>query len=274
MRYNIMMQQVGFDYRGKFTLVTGASKGLGMAYARELAARGSNLVLVARTKAALETLAVSLRRDHNVRVDVIQADLADVSAPGMIEEELERMEIELDLLVNNAAVGYSGKFFSRTIGEELTPVAVNVYSLVALTHILGGKMVARGRGGIINVGSSAAFQPGPYNATYSATKAFVLMFSEAVAEEMKGSGVRMMVANPGATATEFFAQSPTTVKLEKMDTAESVARRTLNDFVRGKVVSYPGRASTRVVTWISRILPRGIAAKVAAHVLRDMGFDR
>src|SRR5580698_4615582 len=105
--------QTRFDYKGKFSLVTGASKGLGKAYAEELAARGSNLVLVARTKTALETLAVTLRRDHKVRVEVIQADLGDASAPGTIVADLERMGIELDLLVNNAAVGYSGKFFSR-----------------------------------------------------------------------------------------------------------------------------------------------------------------
>ncbi len=195
-------------------------------------------MLVARTKAALETLALTLRRDHKVRVEVIQADLGDVSAPESIANDLERMGIELDLLVNNAAVGYSGKFFSRPIEEELTPVVVNVQSLVALTHVLGKKMVARGSGGIINVGSTGGFQPVPYSATYAATKSFVLMFSEAVAEELKGSGVRVMVANPGATATEFFDQSPTTVKREKMDSAESVARRTLNDFVgeKGRLV--------------------------------------
>jgi uncharacterized protein len=269
-----MEQRIRFDYKEKFSLVTGASKGLGKAYAEELAARGSNLVLVARTKAALETLAVGLRRDHSVRVEVIQADLADVAAPELILDELTRMGVDVDLLVNNAAVGYSGKFFSRPIGEERTPVMVNVHSLVALTHLLGKRMVARGSGGIINIGSNGGFQPVPYNATYAATKSFVLMFSEAVAEELKGSGVRVMVANPGATATEFFDQSPTTVKLEKMDTAEDVARRTLDDFVAGKVVSYPGRVSTRLVTLLSRFLPRGLAASIAAKVSKSMGFDR
>jgi len=269
-----MGQRTRFDYTGKFSLVTGASKGLGKAYAEELATRGSNLVLVARTKAALETLAENLRRAHRVRVEVIQADLTDMAAPELIVDELARLGIDLDLLVNNAAVGYSGKFFSRPIDEELAPIMVNVHSLVALTHLLGKRMVARGSGGIINIGSEGGFQPVPYNATYSATKSFVLMFSEAVAEELKGSGVRVMVANPGATATEFFDQSPTTVKREKMDSAESVARRTLNDFVGGKVVSYPGRASTRAVTLIARILPRGLAASIAAKVSKNMGFDR
>jgi len=269
-----MTQRTRFDYKGKFTLVTGASKGLGKAYAEELAARGSNLVLVARSKAELETLAIALRRDHNVRAEVIQADLGDVSAPGMIVESLDRMGIELDLLVNNAAVGYSGKFFSRSIEEELTPVIVNAHSLVALMHVLGKKMMARGSGGIINIGSNGAFQPIPYNATYTATKAFVLLLSEAVAQEIKGSGVRMMIASPGTTATEFFTQSPTTVKLEKMDSAQTVARRTLDDYQRGKVLSYPGRFSTRAGTWISRILPREMTAAIAAHISKSMGFDR
>lgn len=269
-----MGERTGLDYKEKFTLVTGASKGLGKAFAEELAARGSNLVLVARTEAALEMLAMTLRQRHNVRVEVIQADLAERSAPQMIAKEVERMGVELDLLVNNAAIGYSGRFFSRPIEEELVSVTVNAYSAVALTHLLGRKMMARRSGGIINVGSAGAFQPAPYSATYHATKTFLLMFSEALVEEMKGSGVRMMVATPGATATEFFAQSPTTHKLEKMDSAQSVARRTLDDFVRGKVLSYPGRASTRAGALLVRILPRGVATRMAAHVFKDMGFDR
>jgi short-subunit dehydrogenase len=269
-----VFKRTRFDYRGKFALVTGASKGLGKAYAEELAARGSNLVLVARTESALQSLAESLRRERAVRVEVVAADLSDLDAPGIIVDELKRLGIDVDLLVNNAAVGYSGRFFSRPIQEELIPITVNVNSLVALTHLFGRKMVERGIGGIINISSDGAFQPVPYNATYAATKSFILMFSEAVAEEMKGSGVRVMVAIPGATATEFFDQSPTTMKLEKMDTPESVARNTLNDFGSGKVVSYPGRLRIRATTWVSRILPRGLTAKIAARVSRDMGFDR
>ncbi len=269
-----MTKRTRFDYKGKFTLVTGASKGLGKAYAEELAVRGSNLVLVARSKSELEALAVALRRDYKVRAEVIQADLGDLSAPSEIVESLERMGIELDLLVNNAAVGYSGKFFSRSVEEELTPVIVNAHSLVALMHLLGKKMMARGSGGIINVGSNGAFQPIPYNATYTATKAFVLLLSEAVAQEIKSSGVRLMIASPGPTATEFFTQSPTTVKLEKMDSAQSVARRTLDDYVQGKVLSYPGRFSTRAGTWISRILPREFTTALAGHISKSMGFDR
>jgi short-subunit dehydrogenase len=263
-----------FDYKGKYCLVTGASKGLGKAYAEELAARGANLVLVARSRAALETLAEELRHNHKVRVEVIQADLGDIAAPAQIVEDLDRLGIDPDLLVNNAAVGYSGRFFNRPMNEEVTPVTVNVHSLVALTYLLGRRMTARGKGGILNIASNGAFQPNPYNATYGATKAFVLLFSEAIAEEVKGTGVRVMVACPGGTATQFFDQSPTTMPVEKMDSAESVARRTLEDFVQGKVISYPGRFSTRAVTWLSRILPRAVATKLAAHVFRGMGFDR
>ena len=269
-----MSRQVKFNYRGKYVLITGASKGLGKAYAEDLAARGSNLVLVARTKAALESLAESLRSEHGVRVEVIAADLSDLDVPGRIVDEVTQLGVELDLLINNAAVGYSGRFFSRPILEELMPIRVNLHSLVALTHLFGKKMIARGSGGIINISSEGAFQPVPFNATYAATKSFLLMFSEAIAEELKGSGVRVMVANPGATATDFFDQSPTTVKLEKMDTAKSLARKTLNDFVSGKTVSYPGRYSIRATTWLSRILPRSFTVKLAAKVSKDMGFDR
>jgi uncharacterized protein len=236
-----MNRQTRFDYRGKFSLVTGASKGLGKAYAEELAARGSNLVLVARTRAALESLAESLRSERGVRVEVVAADLSDMDAPRLVVDEVTKLGIDLDLLLNNASVGYSGRFFSRPIQHELIPIAVNVHSLVAFTHLFGAKMVARGSGGIINISSEGAFQPVPYNATYAATKSFILMFSEAVADELKGSGVRVMVATPGVIANKFFAQSSTIVKLAKTDAAESVARKTLNDFADGKIVSYPGR---------------------------------
>ena len=263
-----------FEYKSTFVLVTGASKGLGKALAEELAKRGANLVLVARSKPALETMAEALRHRHGVRVEVIDADLSSLDAPGRITDTLVTLGIELDLLVNNAAVGHSGSFLSRPIREELEPVMVNVHSLVALTHILGNRMVSRGRGGIINISSDSAFQPLPYNATYAATKSFVLMFSEAIAEELKVSGVKVMVAIPGATATDFFDQSPTTVRPERMDTAASVASNTLNDFARRKTISYPGRRSIRARTLLSRLFPRALIVKIAAGVARNMGFDR
>jgi short-subunit dehydrogenase len=269
-----MSFQIRFGYDVKWALITGASKGLGRAYSRELAVRGANLVLVARSGAALNELAATLRCEHHVRVEVIAADLSVASAAEMIYDKLALLEIELDLLVNNAAVGYSGRFFSRPIQEELMPVMVNVHSVVALTHLLGRKMVLRGGGGIIKISSNGAFQPLPYNAVYAATKSFLLMFNEALANELEGSGVRAMVAIPGATATDFFDQSPTTIKLQKMDTAESVARKTLDDFASGKTISYPGRSSVRAQTWISRMLPRALTVKLAAKVSKDMGYDR
>ena len=269
-----MSHQNRFEYKGKFVLVTGASKGLGKAFAEELANRGANLVLVARSKPALQSVATALRDRHGVRVEVIDADLSSVEAPDRISDQVVKLGIELDLLINNAAVGHSGSFLSRPIGEELTPIMVNVHSLVALTHLFGNRMMSRGRGGIINIGSDSAFQPLPYNATYAATKSFLLMFTEAVAEELNGSGVHVMVAIPGVTATEFFNQSPTTVKPESMDTAASVACNTLNDFANRKAISYPGRPSIRFRTWLSRLLPRDLTVKIAAKVSRKMGFDR
>ena len=263
-----------FRLPGEVRTRHGGVQGARKAYAEDLGSRGANLVLVARTEVALHSLAASLRRTCGVRVEVIAADLSDMGAARFVVEEVTKLGIDLDLLVNNAAVGYSGRFLKRPLSEELTPIIVNLHSVVALTHLFGTKMLAKGSGGIINISSEGAFQPLPYNATYAATKAFLLMFSEAIAEELKGSDIRVMVAIPGATATEFFDQSPTTVRLEKMDQAETVARNTLDDFAKGKTVSYPGRLSIRARTWVARILPRSLAVKIAAKVSKGMGFDR
>ena len=171
-------------YKGSYALITGASKGLGSAYAKALAQRGANLVLVARSLEPMEKLAVELRSKHSVRIETIQADLTDVSTAGHIAKRLTQLQIQIDLLVNNAGAGLSGRFLVHTVESEISQINLNVQGLVALTHHFGHEMAARGMGGIINISSSAAFQPFAYMATYGATKAFVLMFTEAIAEEM------------------------------------------------------------------------------------------
>jgi hypothetical protein len=259
-------------YKGSYALITGASKGLGSAYAKALAQRGANLVLVARSLEPMEKLAVELRSKHSVRIETIQLDLTDVSAVDQIAKRLTQLHIRIDLLVNNAGAGLSGRFLGHTVGNEISQINLNVQGLVALTHHFGREMAARGTGGIINISSNSAFQPVAYMATYGATKAFLLMFTEAIAEEMRNTGVRVMVACPGPTATQFFEQAPTTMKASQMDSAEFVAMRTLKDFEEGKVVSYPGRTSVRTLTWAARFLPRSTAAKVAALFSKKMGY--
>jgi hypothetical protein len=259
-------------YKDSYALITGASKGLGSAYAKALAQRGANLVLVARSLEPMEKLAVELRSKHSVRVETIQADLTNLSSVGQIAKRLDQLQIRINLLVNNAGAGLSGRFLGHTVENEISQINLNVQCLVALTHHFGREMAARGTGGIINISSNSAFQPVAYMATYGATKAFLLMFTEAIAEEMRNTGVRVMVACPGPTATQFFDQAPTTMKASQMDSAEFVAMRTLKDFEQGKVVSYPGRTSVRILTWSARFMPRSKAAKIAALFSQKMGY--
>jgi short-subunit dehydrogenase len=261
------------SFQASTVLVTGASKGLGTAYATELARRGAHLVLVARSRDALETLAARLREAHGVRVEVIPADLADSGSPARIVAELHERGIEVDLLLNNAGLGSAGPFLDRPLEQHLNSVDVNIGGLLALTHRLGNRMLARGHGGIINVASTAAFQPMPYQSSYAATKSFVLSFSEALAVELEGSGVTVMAAHPGAIATGFFDGTTATIDPRAADTPERIATRTLDDFARGRRVSYPGRSFNRVSTWASRLLPRRSVTSLTGALNRKLGFD-
>ncbi|ANZ41549.1 dehydrogenase [Lentzea guizhouensis] len=259
-------------FRGRTALVTGASKGIGAACAHELARRGADLVLVARSATTLERLAGELRAVHGIRVEVIAADLADRDGPGKVDAELRSRDIHVDLLFNNAGAGSAGPFFERPFGAQLASVDLNVTGLMTLTHLLGRRMVEAGSGGIINVSSTAAFQPLAYQAVYAATKAFVLSFSEAVAQELAGTGVRVMAAHPGAVATGFF--DGTTAKITSLaDSPERIARRTLDDFERGRHASYPGRWANRAQTWAARLLPRRQVAALGAWFNRKLGFE-
>jgi len=259
-------------YRGGTALVTGASKGIGAACAHELARRGADLVLVARSAEALERLADELRIAHGVRVEVIAANLAERDGPAKVAAELESRDVHVDLLLNNAGAGSVGPFFARPFNAQLASVDLNVTGLMTLTHLLGRRMVAAGSGGIITVSSTAAFQPLAYQAVYAATKAFVLSFSEALAEELAGTGVRVMAAHPGAVATGFFDGTTATIT-GPADSPERIARQVLDDFERGRHASYPGRWVNRGQTWAARLLPRRQVAALGAWFNRKLGFD-
>ena len=261
-----------FAYKGSTALITGASKGLGAAFARELARRGMNLVLVARSRDTLQDLAQSLGAQYGVRCVALQADLAAPDAVERIVGELDRLELKIDLLINNAGLGLTGDFLSHGLAEELAGIQVNVQALVGLSHALGDKMVLRGRGGIINLASNAAFQPLPHMATYAAAKAFVLHFSEALGFELKGRGVQVMAVCPGPTATSFFEGVSTKMRDAAFDSAELVVRRTLQAFDKKKSVAYPGRFSVRVATWLPRLLPRNVMVSAAASATGKMGL--
>lgn len=237
-------------------LITGASAGLGREYARRFAADGHDLVLVARRRERLDALADELRREHGVGVRVIAEDLADPGAPGRIEAELAHAGVELEALVNNAGFGAFGPTLDQPLERQLAMIQVNVAALVALTRRLVPGMVERGGGRVLNVGSVAAFQPGPGHAVYYATKAFVLSFSEALAHELRGTGVTVTVTSPGSTRTEFqeVAGKPARGAWLEAD-VKSVASHGYAAMQRGDVVSIPGLGN-RMTVAASRLLPR------------------
>ncbi len=230
-----------FIYKGSTALITGASKGLGVTFAEELARRRADLVLVARSKDALQTLAARLTAQYGVKCYVIAADLANPRTIDDIYAELSETGVPVDLLINNAALGLSGRFLDHDHSKEQASIQVNVQALVGLSHRFGRAMSARGRGGIINIASNSAFQPLPYMATYAASKAFVLHFGEALQHELSPRGVRVMTACPGPTATSFFEGTPTTMSDRSFDTPEMVVRaeRTVRNLAATAVAPQP-----------------------------------
>ncbi|WP_028808451.1 SDR family oxidoreductase [Streptomyces canus] len=259
-------------YDGITALVTGASKGIGACYARQLAARGANLVLVARSESALEELASQLRSAHNVQVDVIAADLFDRDAPRTVVDALTERGIEVDLLINNAGLSAVGPFLTRPLQPNIDSVDLNITTLMGLVHIIGARMLERNRGGIINVSSVAGFQPMPFQASYGATKAFVLSFTEALAEELRGTRLRVMAVHPGPVDTGFF--DGTTAKLNpKAVTPERIAAKSLLDFERGRTASFPGGLNDRANALASRFLTRKRVVRISASFNRKSGLD-
>lgn len=192
------------DYQGKTAVVTGASSGIGVEFAKRLAQRGANLVLVARRKERLQEVAKEIQAAHNVTVDVIVADLSEVGSAEKLFKSLQRKKIQTDVLVNNAGFGTMGEFKTSSITKVTEEIQLNVATLVQLSRLLIPGMVDRGNGVVVNIASTAAYQPVPYMAVYAATKAFVLSFTEALWGELDGTGVYALALSPGGTKTEFF----------------------------------------------------------------------
>jgi len=187
-------------------LITGASSGIGLDLAR-LMAPGFDLIITARNQAGLENIAQELEIAHGNHVHVIPADLAMPDAPQQVFAEIERRGLQVDILVNNAGFGSYGAFAESDHQTDLDMIQVNITALTSLAKLALPGMLARKRGRIMNVASTAGFQPGPLMAVYYATKAYVIMFSEAIANELKGSGVTVTCLCPGATATKFAGRA-------------------------------------------------------------------
>src|SRR5216684_3698261 len=189
------------------TLITGASSGIGEAFARKLAARGHNLLLVARSEDKLITLCNELGRARSIRAQYVAIDLSEKDAPARLFEETKSRDLQIDFLINNAGFGSMGDFAKLPLDRELNMIDLNVRALVELTHRFLQPMRERKGGTIINVASTAGFQPVPFMAVYAATKAFVLSFTEALWEENRPLGIKVMALCPGVTETGFFEAS-------------------------------------------------------------------
>jgi short-subunit dehydrogenase len=247
-------------------LITGASSGLGAEFAKLFAKDKHDLILVARRKDRLDALAKQLAEAHGISARTLALDLGVPGGAAKLIAECANVEVEF--LVNNAGFGGSGAFAQRPLAREIEMIDLNVRALVELTHAFVAKMLERKRGRVLNIGSTAGFQPGPFMAVYYASKAFVNSFTEALAYELKGTGVTATVSCPGATATEFAnVAGNDKSRLFAMGTAsaEVVARQAYRAMMKGKPMIVHG-AKNKFALQSLRVSPRATIRAIAASL--------
>jgi uncharacterized protein len=258
------------DRSGKTALVTGASAGLGAELVWLFAAEGHDVVLVARRRDKLQALAGEMAQKHGVRTTVLPEDLADAGAPCRIASMVEERGIQVEFLVNNAGVATAGAFSETDPKRELNMLQVNMVALVHLTRLFLPAMLARGSGRVLNLGSMAGFQPGPFMAGYYASKAFVNSFTEALWFELRGTGVTATVSCPGATATEFAQVAGVTEsRLFQKGTMEphEAASHAYRAMMRGDRLAIPGLRNKLGLQSL-RVAPRAMVVRLAAALNR------
>lgn len=233
----------------KVALITGASTGIGKEFANIHAEKGGDLIIVARSKDKLEALKAELEQKHSIKVMVISKDLSLPSAPNEIYEELAKAGIQIDYLINNAGFGLLGKFHELTWERQLTMINLNMTALTALTYLYLPGFVKRNEGKILNVSSTASFMPGPLQAVYYATKAYVTFLSNALAEELHDTKITVTTLMPGATETEFGATSgmDQTPMFQKAVSARGVAEDGYNGMLEGKLDVVSGLTSSQKI---------------------------
>lgn len=246
------------EISGSTVLVTGASSGIGAAFAQELARRGAHLVLTARSAATLGALANELRTRHGVNVTSFPADLSEPGAPQALYERIRAAGLTVDLLINNAGFGRWARFHHEDPQTYQRMLALNISAVVELTQHFVRDMAARGCGGVINVASTAAFQPVSFLAVYAATKSFVLHFTEALDGEYRRRGVSFLALCPGATATNFAKVAQARVEERWSHQPEDVARTGLDAFLRGRHSVITGTGNY-LLSLLPRLLPRAWA---------------
>lgn len=250
-------------------LVTGATTGIGLELAKLLARDGHPLILVARNAKRLQEVSDALRRDYHVDVSIFARDLAEPGTAQELFSAVEKTGAEVEILINNAGFGVYGEFSKSPLEDELGMIELNISALTVLTKLFLPRMLRFGRGKIMNVSSTAAFQPGPLMSVYYATKAYVLFFSEALAEELRGTGVSVTTLCPGATVTEFQSRAAMgNIALFKYNamSAESVARIGYRGMLRGKRIVVTG-GFNRFGAFAVRFAPRGLVTRIVKKVM-------
>ena len=254
-------------------LITGASSGIGEAYATALAQQGLDLILVARSRDRLDNLARALAKAHGIKVAVIAADLQEPGCGAALAKEVSRRRLHADLVINNAGFGMAGAFAQNDPVRHQQMIALNVNAVVDIAHAFLPPMLERGSGALINVASLAGFQPTPYMTVYGATKAFVLSFSEGLWAECRGKGVRVLAVCPGPVDTPFFEATGKGASLRKtvprgtMITATQVVAESLRALRQGRSFVIPGIAS-KAIGLLPRLLPRRLIAAGAARAMK------
>ncbi len=255
----------------KTALITGASFGIGLELARIFAREGYNLVLVARSADKLRQLASELEKTHGTRSLILAVDLTEPGAPAYVLDQTTRADIHVDVLVNNAGFGQYGKFVENDLEECLRQIQLNVTTLTHLTRLYLPAMIERKSGRILNVASTAAFQPGPLMAVYYATKAYVLHFSEAISNELQDTGITVTCLCPGPTETEFQKRANISgIRLSKYGTmdARTVAEDGYRALIAGKTVAISGFRNWLIAQSV-RFAPRRMVAAVARKLQEE-----
>ena len=245
------------SFKDATVLVTGASSGIGEAFARNLANRGANLILTARSEDKLGQIVEELAAKHAIKAHVFPGDLSHPNTPQQLGSQIQAASLSVDVLINNAGFGKCGPFLEHDYQSYQDMLNLNIKALVGLTHLFLPSMLEKGDGGVINVASTAAFQPIPYLATYSATKAFVLGFSESLWGEYHERGLTVLALCPGNTATNFADVANIDVtRMTRAATPEIVVEEGLRAFLKGRNYVIPGRTVNYLLANLSRLLSR------------------
>ena len=260
-RYSGGTMALSREFEGKWALVTGASAGIGVALARDLARRGAKLILTARRAERMEALAAELAA-QGAESRIVAADLNDPAAPQQIYDATEGAGLAVDILINNAGLGQYGPFHASRPEQELSMVRVNCEAVVRLSRLFVPRMVERKRGWVLVVASTASFQPLPYLATYAATKVFDRFFALGLAEEVARHGIHVTALCPGTTESEFFEVARASIfRQRKLQSAEEVARLGVDALLRGRRTVLP-KPSGRLTAFAVRFLPVGLVTRL------------